>query len=167
MISWRIRIKITTIMLALILLAMIIGYTQEISSDDAVRLYKEALNYDEKLRSAGDVETTILNFFTDFAPIVIVSNIPFAGPVTVLFISFNAGYTIKAEYIATGHNALYTSLSESVVIVQLLALAIAGGEGLLQSYLVYRRMKADLFDSLAVITLEVSLVVLSAVLEAV
>ncbi|MEZ0346020.1 MAG: hypothetical protein ABWK01_05685 [Infirmifilum sp.] len=164
--SWTARAILICLTALLLVSSLYLGYIQEIPLDEARNIYSENSNYIKGLIVPGDAESTALNLFIDFSPVVLGCNTPFLGPAVAFFVSYYSGYSLKAEYIVTGKDVFSASLLDPVSILQLVALAVAGGEGMFLSYVVWKRQRADLFETLAVIFLEISLAVLAATIQA-
>lgn len=163
---WKLRAVSILLMLILTASSIMAGYLQDISPEEASSLYNEATSYFEGLVVNGDVEATAFNMLRDFIPVVLVCNAPFVGPFTAIYTAYSAGYTAKAERIATGNDTFASLFLDPANILQLLAIALAGGEGVLLSYVFWRKEKVENLETLAVIILEMSLTILSVVFEA-
>lgn len=165
--EWEKRLLCNAVMFAVVLGLMTIGFSQEISRKDALEIYNSTSSYTRKLVVQGNVEETAFNMLVDLAPVVIACNAPLIGPPTAAAVSYYAGYSVKAEYVVGGAGNLAEAILEPASVLQVVALALAGGEGLFLSYKVWRREKAEFVDTAAVVLLELSLVALSVAIEAV
>ncbi|QOJ79578.1 hypothetical protein IG193_03730 [Infirmifilum lucidum] len=160
--DWSLRAILFMVSLALTVLLVVAGFSQEISAGSARQIYSSTEQYTEGLVVKGDFEATALNIFLDFAPLMLVCNTPVLGPLIAGATSYYTGYVSKAQLVATGKGGLQALFSDVVSLLQVLAISIASAEGMLLSYKLLKRQRAEFLETVAVLVFEVGLAVLVA-----
>lgn len=164
--EWGLRALFLAVAALMLVSLIALGYFQEISPSEAKQLYESTERYFESLLVPGDFEATATNVLVDFAPLVLSCNIPIIGPIVAGTTAYYAGYTLKAQHVATGQGDFTVIATDVVNLLQIMAITVACAEGLFLTYKVVRREKAEVLGTLAVITVELGLIVLSVVIEA-
>ncbi len=165
--DWALRAILFAASLALIVLLLVAGFSQEISVDTARQVYSSTEQYVGKLVVKGDAEATALNILLDFAPLVLACNTPVLGPLIAGAASYYTGYVSKAQLVATGRGGLQALFSDVISLLQILAISIASAEGMFLSYKLLKRQRAEFVETIAVLILEVGLAILVASIWAV